>query len=477
MLLCFLEDLKASPNQITELAHRLASLAGMAIVGAEELQRKRVQVLTGLRVPMESTRTIPQGKGEEPEGPGGGGKRGEEGKDRPKGKRRKTQEGKVEAKKEEGVKFAERLKDKYVRELLNLCKEAGEDAKHLQTAMATARPDAALLSLFGKRRKRTLRAMAQDLLRLKKSVGGKAELFQIEESDLMNVMFDQADKPCGKSFPEKLVRTVALVWERLGLPPTVTVASRGLAAALKVQLSEANLQAVRKALTPLIVTICAMELEVAEGQIEGQELLIMGTELIKVYTSSRWDDVRHLDAQGLKLTDTFWGGERGFLQTKMSGAGCQTEVLPAWVARKHSISGKDWLGALLKKCEDQKLPWGKGYLLVDLDTAEPMEYEKKMRLTREILSDLDHAPAARLLEYPGNWSGKRYLPKGVAATHTEHGARGWVAGMGLQLGLPKPRLVFAGRWVPKDSVEDYARESRAAVLRNVEDVTLAIRKG
>ena len=343
--------------------------------------------------------------------------------------------------------------------------------------MATARPDAALLSLFGKRRKRTLWAMAQDLLRLKKSVGSKAELFQIEESDLMNVMFDQADKPCGKSFPEKLVRTVALVWERLGLPPTVTVASRGLAAALKVQLSEANLQAVRKALTPLIITICAMELEVAEGQIEGQELLIMGTELIKVYTSSRWDDVRHLDAQGLKLTDTFWGGERGFLQTKMSGAGCQTEVLPAWVARKHSISGKDWLGALLKKCEDQKLPWGKGYLLVDLDTAEPMEYEKKMRLTREILSDLDHAPAARLLEYPGNWSGKRYLPKGVAATHTEHGARGWVAGMGLQLGLPKPRLVFAGRWVPKDSVEDYARESRAAVLRNVEDVTLAIRKG
>jgi len=106
-----------------------------------------------------------------------------------------------------------------------------------------------------------------------------------------------------------------------------------------------------------------------------------------------------------------------------------------------------------------------------------MEYEKKMRLTREMLSDLDHAPAARLLDYPGNWVGKRFLPKGVAATHTEHGARGWVAGMGLQLGIPKARLVFAGRWVPKDSVEDYARESRAAVLKNVEEVTLAVRKG
>ena len=40
------------------------------------------------------------------------------------------------------------------------------------------------------------------------------------------------------------------------------------------------------------------------------------------------------------------------------------------------------------------------------------------------------------------------------------------------MGCPKARLAFAGRWVPTESVEDYARESRAAVLRNIEDIMM-----
>ena len=47
----------------------------------------------------------------------------------------------------------------------------------------------------------------------------------------------------------------------------------------------------------------------------------------------------------------------------------------------------------------------------------------------------------------------------------------------MQLGCPKARLAFAGRWVPKESVEDYAQESRAAVLRNIEDIMVSFKKG
>ena len=95
----------------------------------------------------------------------------------------------------------------------------------------------------------------------------------------------------------------------------VSTASKGLAESLKGQLSEGNLKAIRKALTPLAITICAMELaigatECGDESLEDQTLLIMGTELVKVYTSSRWDDVRHLDAEAMSLPDHYWGERR-----------------------------------------------------------------------------------------------------------------------------------------------------------------------
>ena len=94
----------------------------------------------------------------------------------------------------------------------------------------------------------------------------------------------------------------------------------------------------------------------------------------------------------------------------MTGAGCKAEVLPVWVARRHSLSGKDWIAALLQVCKDRGLPWGKGYSLVDLNTGEPMEYEKKMRLTREMYKELDHSSAGKLLNYKGTCSSRKCLP-------------------------------------------------------------------
>ena len=39
----------------------------------------------------------------------------------------------------------------------------------------------------------------------------KTELFDLDEPQLMNVIMDQADKPCGKSFPQRLVRAVGFL--------------------------------------------------------------------------------------------------------------------------------------------------------------------------------------------------------------------------------------------------------------------------
>ena len=46
-----------------------------------------------------------------------------------------------------------------------------------------------------------------------------------------------------------------------------------------------------------------------------------------------------------------------------------------------------------------------------------------------------------------------------------------------KLGIAKARLNFLGRWVPSDSVEDYVRDSRSAVMRCIRSVCQAVSGG
>ena len=49
--------------------------------------------------------------------------------------------------------------------------------------------------------------------------------------------------------------------------------------------------------------------------------------------------------------------------------------------------------------------------------------------------------------------------------------------MGIECQIDKERLQFLGRWTPKESVEDYARSSRAVTLGVIKEVGKKIREG
>ena len=106
-----------------------------------------------------------------------------------------------------------------------------------------------------------------------------------------------------------------------------------------------------------------------------------------------------------------------------------------------------------------------------------MTYEKKMSMTREALTRLDIYKGPRHLNMSGDWELPQYMSEEFSKLFSEHGARGALTSMGMQLGINKDVLTFLGRWVPKDSVEDYTRESRSAVSKVTRHIAAEVGKG
>ena len=107
----------------------------------------------------------------------------------------------------------------------------------------------------------------------------------MQECELINILYDKADKPCGRTTPSRIVSQVGMAFAKRGLPPIITDLSRGVAASLKAALSSDIPRAVRKALNLPGVVILAMELAVLDPDAYGLgplEVALMGAELAKV---------------------------------------------------------------------------------------------------------------------------------------------------------------------------------------------------
>ena len=172
-------------------------------------------------------------------------------------------------------------------------------AANVITALKTKRPEKALIGLFGNRRSRTIRGIVQTLEQLEHWRGSRREIFTMQEEDLIDLLHDLAEKPCGKGVPEKLIGKINVIWNKMGIPAIVGSASSSQARMLTTELSAANPRTIRKALTTPLVVIVAIEMGINDGTLTGVDRAVLGAELVKVYTSSRWDDLRHLDDHAL----------------------------------------------------------------------------------------------------------------------------------------------------------------------------------
>ena len=251
------------------------------------------------------------------------------------------------------------------------------------------------------------------------------------------------------------------------------------AASLKSLLAQGNLRAVRKALNLPLVALVAAELAISDPENSGltvMEVAVLGMEVLKFYLSARGHDTQNLCYRNMLWSSEVWGTEEGFVETKTTGAGRRVEVLPAWVSRLHTLTGRDWAFAWTKFLEKNRVlpPPEPGYTLQDVETGERMSYDVKLRLTREAWSKLNLSRAA---EWLGRQEFQSHLPAQFCQLLGEHSARGVLDTWGVECGISKTRLQFLGRWTPKESVDDYARSSRAIVLGIVKEVSERIRAG
>ena len=334
---------------------------------------------------------------------------------------------------------------KWIAVITGFLAAAPDDAVLVRDARAARRPCQALEGLWGKRRSRTLRAIAKTLGSLEAWMGDRSKIFELTEVQLVDYLADRADEPCGKTVPEKVIAHVHLFFERTGLPTPVGRLAKGQAALLHKQLAATEPREIKKALQPLLLVVAAMEVAVADRAnnfmgVEGR--VVLGVELTKIYLSARWDDIEGLDARNMKLTNDYWGGERCFISTKMSGPGCHAEVLPAWVSRR-SFSGRDWVGPF-KELLDMDFGGKHGALARCPWTGGRMDYVRKMRLTRTVLMELDLREIMTILGLPTEET-KVTLPPEFCMLHTEHGARAFFTTIGRQAGVPAQQLNCLGR--------------------------------
>ena len=135
----------------------------------------------------------------------------------------------------------------------------------------------------------------------------------MDETGVIYFIHAQAARPCGKGVPDKFIRQIRIVWNKLGLPPIVTTASASVAASLKKELSASNPRVGKKAITLPLLLVTAMELAIADGDLMGEDRAVIGAELVKgVHVGTLR---RHLPL-GLERTQTPGDllGRRGGLQ-------------------------------------------------------------------------------------------------------------------------------------------------------------------
>ena len=150
----------------------------------------------------------------------------------------------------------ELLSDSYVEWLRLLAMEATDLSEPVRTALAANKDKFAMLSIWGKRAKRTLRELAQHLQRFVAYMGGMRKALEAQEHDVINWLTDLEDEPCGKTTPGTAVKCLRVAWEKLGLPTLIGSVAQGVAERIAERISEGSLKAERKALQlPMVAVV------------------------------------------------------------------------------------------------------------------------------------------------------------------------------------------------------------------------------
>mgnify|MGYP001825758334 CR=1 FL=1 len=209
--------------------------------------------------------------------------------------------------------------------------------------------------------------------------------------------------------------------------------------------------------------LMVMSLELALRD-EGLELFFRAfawTRLLKLWTSSRADDIQGVNPENIRFSTR--GLEGLFDRTKTSGPGRRVRWLPFFVSRQAFVVDREWL----------QLGWGlwksAGFdfqrdFLVPRPSADfsscvrvPASYSEMSRLSKQLFMRL-HMPV-----HDGHsWalgSEPLFSDKRIAFAFTEHSERCFMMTLSAWAGVDRERRAYLGRWHVVEASDEYIRSA------------------
>ena len=354
----------------------------------------------------------------------------------------------------------------WTRVLVQIFKDAGVPA--WEAAQETADPEAVLAGVVGKARPSTLRKRVRVWQTFCRWLWLHRDArWPRGAADLVDYLYEQFHAPCGRTFPTSFGAAVNWVELRAGIAPEERLGQQGL--------FRKNLEYVENALASdaaperkaprfLVVMIAALELYVINEDIPKVLRIFGWMRLLKVYGTLRWDDLRRLRPENVRLTD---GGLSAKLtQTKTSGTNKKVKILPLFIARGASFMNVEWLGvghALWVKFGDPNRDYFFMRPSPDLESFEigPATSGDAASLGLKVLYEL-RVPALGEEDKVWHTGEQPLLGEVLARGWTGHSERSTLPSILAALGVKKSERDFLGRWSAEGS-NDYTRTYRTMV--------------
>ena len=204
----------------------------------------------------------------------------------------------------------------------------------------------------------------------------------------------------------------------------------------------------RRAQIPTVALIIALECVVMEVKEAFLWRILAFVRLVKCWACLRFDDVQGICRDSLRLGDFCLQGLLS--RTKTTGPGKRTLSVPFYISRSCTLAGVDWMAVGLSLWRDHDLPGQRDFFLPCFSgdgesfVAKMMNYTTASGLNRKLLARMGS---------PKHGNGGWYLldelplaPGDLGRIWTEHSERHWMPVVSAELGEPKERRDFLGRW-------------------------------
>lgn len=313
-------------------------------------------------------------------------------------------------------------------------------------------PNKGWIRIFGARRSKTLRNRYRSWNRFRSwMVAYNGHVWPRELKVLIDYIEESINTGCSISLPSEL-QAALTVLEQVGRVPEDRMWSKdptwlGHLASWKVEL-ESQSRAPVSAKPYSTALLLSLELYLLDEGNDRYFRFVAFSMLISAWTAMRVDDVQNVLVETCKLSTR--GLSLRLSRTKTSGPGKLHGQLAAFVHRKVCLSGKDWMSAGMELLQSPDFAFTRDYLV-------PAPTKNWSGAIQKLLEPPAVANMFRMVLgmlgcprfYGGQWvinPAMLLVPEPLLLFWTGHSPRHYLVQAAVNLGIPKERRDFIGRW-------------------------------